>query len=324
LNPRSVNSVYPSPPIDAHNGDNAASRATALNTENQNAKVKPAVTKQRFFPKLENQRAGSSTAPVAKLPKDGRNDGSGCVICATVKDIQIVRELGRGATRVAFEVVLPNGQHGVAKRCVANGTYTKRCNSMKDFHGKEARFVQMMREQFGDDALPYFGLCSFPLNTDTTDENWPENQLRDFSSGITTFFGMGSPLTDQAFTPSDFEALRVMARMYSALKPSPLLLGGDCSSPNQYIRGTKDNQHRIFQIDMAMLWTSKNRSEMLRRNCQFLFKNLAKVKRSEAVNCTRAYSRHLQDDALARGQTLMFPRISLVAPDYNESLHATC
>merc|ERR1740124_1854139 len=54
----------------------------------------------------------SSTAP---LLTDSHPIG-----CRDIKTLEIIRYIGKGIQKAAFEVKLPSGEHAVAKRCISS------------------------------------------------------------------------------------------------------------------------------------------------------------------------------------------------------------
>lgn len=241
---------------------------------------------------------------------------------------------------MGYEVILPNGRHAVAKRCLPYSPSYDECERGNSFHQAEANLLESLQNQFGEDALPYFGKCRYPKVPDG-DRTSFDKMARNFSLGATTFTALGAPLAwrdekgaeqdrlrklygssnRRLHAASDMEALRVIARMFSTSLPTALEFSGDCGKREQYARGVDaNNKHRIYLFDVVLARPaprSQTPTEVLQTNCEYLFWALGGGKKrwesqETTVNCTRAYSRQLQTDKLARGEKLVFPLVSLV------------
>lgn len=96
--------------------------------------------------------------------------------CEEVGSVEIARELGRGANKAAFEVILPNGKHVVAKRCWRQGT-CERVNQKKELY-----YLTEFQRQFPRRSLKVHGFCMF--------EGSSSNDVQNFAVGTTLFVEM--------------------------------------------------------------------------------------------------------------------------------------
>merc|ERR1740124_942170 len=83
--------------------------------------------------------------------------------CNDIQRLEIIRKIGNGANKVAFEVKLPHSNNStlntrysslLVKRC-----YTLKCNK-RAFIKNEATIFQGLQDQYGsDNTVQYFGGC---------------------------------------------------------------------------------------------------------------------------------------------------------------------
>ena len=67
-----------------------------------------------FYSGIDMTHRGDNSSSIAAVKKQDRF----VMGCAEIAKLEVVRVLGRGKHKIAFEVELPWGEHGVAKRCI--------------------------------------------------------------------------------------------------------------------------------------------------------------------------------------------------------------
>jgi len=206
--------------------------------------------------------------------------------CKEIAELEVIRVLGEGQRKIAFEVKLPWGEQAVVKRC-KNYTCTK-SNKKR----KEAKILKELQEQYGDEAAHYFGECDAPtLPMDNEDGNLDsatfthhvKKNLSNFSVGYTAVIELGKPLLPswkmrdrkcfaEFLTERDIEDIRNIARRYANFSKRPLLMGtvghySDNIFAQQYMTsiGGGEREGRIHHIDLDMVITCKD--EGLEKNC---------------------------------------------------------
>ena len=106
---------------------------------------------------LAHTKGNGTTTPYAPATRrrygEWKHDGK-YLSCSEIANLKIVRLLGEGKRKAAYEVRLPWGARAVLKRCTA-----AKCVS-KDKIPQEGRMLRGLYEQYGDaGALRYFGGC---------------------------------------------------------------------------------------------------------------------------------------------------------------------
>jgi hypothetical protein len=176
-----------------------------------------------------------TTTSVKNSNKSHDNSRTSLLGCADIAGLEIVRVLGEGMQKTAFEVKLPSGEHAVAKRC----------NSYKCYTGKliaeEAEIFRGLHKQYGDEgALRFFGECYAPFDKLPSKKASRSMTIKkrapDFSVGHTSVIELGKPLLQSwniplddscfkgYFTPRDIEDLTNIARRYANYSDSPIML----------------------------------------------------------------------------------------------------
>lgn len=203
--------------------------------------------------------SSSSFVTTETEPSKTKNFRSALLDCDEIARLQVVRRLGSGAKKAAFEVKLP-GTTGVGpsrqRRAVA-----KRCRNTKCYGSnltrKEANLLRSLHNQYGDfsGAVRFLGECDkgtpmLDVGEEESLENndkrkyddllhsFIERTLSNFSVGHTVVIELGDPLltswgdggvaeqAEQAkcfaefFAPADVEDLKEVARRYANLSSS--------------------------------------------------------------------------------------------------------
>lgn len=163
----------------------------------------------------------------------------------------------------------------------------------------EEHFFRNLYQQYGDQAIQYYGFCSYaPGNIKKREAR--EASLSDFSVGDTLFLELATPLKSDwekeankskqldVRNDDDLESLRVIARQYDRLSGGRLKLRKDNKYFHQYIRTKTGIRHADF--DMMEVLSSITPS-ILNENCQFLMWSLGRLKKEDhRVDCTEADS----------------------------------
>ena len=184
--------------------------------------------------------------------------------CKEIAKLEVIRVLGKGVQKVAFEVKLPWGEHAVAKRC--KNYKCTRAGKIRE----EARLLRELQEQYGDEAVRYYGEC----NAAVVQTEEMVDHLSNFSVGYTSVVELGKPLLSswktkdrkcfaEFFTETDIEDIRNIARRYANFSNSPLLLAPigyttDNIFAQQYMTslgGTREG--KINHIDLDMVYSCK-------------------------------------------------------------------
>lgn len=206
--------------------------------------------------------------------------------CSQIGNVTIVRQLGKGNNKVAFEVILPSGIHAAAKRCNTGG-----CLRRRDLL-QEGNFFRLLQEQYGDQSLKYYGACSF-----YTDHQKPHETTQNFEWGPTLFLELATPMMETWETEGnktipiseELEDLRIIARQYDNFVGGRILLRRDNRWPHQYVRTASGIRHIDFDTVIIMPPSSKS---LLEYNCQVLLGEFGRLEENDPrLNCTEAYSR---------------------------------
>lgn len=262
---------------------------------------------------LQAQQEGTGSDVAAIAAASSPFSSSPKFNCQTsLPNIKIVKELGRGKRKVIFEVVLPNGEHAVAKRCIDPSGSDDRCS--EDLM-KEARLFEHLHSQYGDHAIIFHGDCQFTYYTkkemkqvlkdrgitleDAAYNDWIIERSRDFTRGHTVFLELGVPLkttwdedegeAKMEFSDQDIEDFRTIARQYDNFNGGRLKLGKDLKYVQQYARVKAG----IRNVDLDMLQIQAPPApSVLYFNCHMLLSDLVglKIKYDKRYNCTEAYS----------------------------------
>ena len=163
--------------------------------------------------------------------------------CAEIAKLNIVRPLGAGKKKIAYEVILPYGGHGVAKRC---NHYTCYKDGLLQ---EEAHLLKGLYQHYGNEALHFYGDCSAPYSNDDIPvrnvtgrgtaaiaTEYIQNHSSSFEVGYTSIVELGRPLLSswdlldrkcfaKYFKPKDIEDLINIARRYAFYTNKPILLG---------------------------------------------------------------------------------------------------
>jgi len=177
--------------------------------------------------------------------------------CTEIAGLEIVRRLGIGTLKTAFEVKLPWGEHAVAKRCHSYLCYKgKRRKNSINLIERESKILQELHKQYGNEgALQFFGECYIPFDNfgaqdvisndnKTALEHLLKESLTDFSIGYTSLVELGKPFLyknernyrmkkgcfGDFFTHRDVKDLINIARRYANFPDSPILLTGFLAS----------------------------------------------------------------------------------------------
>ena len=259
--------------------------------------------------------------------KKDADQNSKLLSCNDIRNLQIIRLIGKGFQKAVYEVKLPWGEHAVVKRCI-----TKKC--VKDqLIEKEGSFFDNLHHQYGDKAIDFFGACY--ASNDGIEKNMTRVKVarRDyyleyldpqivtnFSVGYTMVMELANPLLstwnilkdDKArrncfskyFTTADLEALRTLARQYSNYSKSPLILyanmkrSSEKGKNGEYI-GFTDNFYaeqyiiskaglRHGDLDHVTKCKKCTYKRALEINCRVLSR-LANIN----LNCTLAHSQEV-------------------------------
>ena len=175
--------------------------------------------------------------------------------CNDIRNLQIIRLIGKGVQKAVYEVKLPWGEHAVVKRCISH-------TCVKDqLIEKEGFFFNNLHHQYGDEAIDFFGACN--ASKDGIEKNMTSVQasgkkyflnyldpqiVTNFSVGYTMVMELATPLLStwnvlkdgkarycfsKYFTTADLEALRTVARQYANYSESPLILYPDAKQASK-------------------------------------------------------------------------------------------
>lgn len=213
--------------------------------------------------------------------------------CGQLINSTIVRKIGEGKQKTSFEIILPNNIRAAAKRCHSKGCFDRHL-LMKEDH-----FFRNLYQQYGDQAIQYYGFCSYaPGNIKK--QKAREASLSDFTVGDTLFLELATPLKSDwkenedepnqlnVHNEDDLESLRVIARQYDEFAGGRLQLRKDNKYPHQYVRTKTGIRHADFDMMQVLPPTSPS---ILNQNCQFLMWSLGRLRAEDRrVDCTEAYS----------------------------------
>ena len=257
--------------------------------------------------KLTNNTNNTKSTEVTVVAAAEKQRGRFMMGCADIVNLEIIRVVGTGKHKIAYEVKLPWGEHGVVKRCLHYRCI--RAGKPK----QEAKLLQALQEQYGHHATQFYGHCDAPtlkikrkrkyVNRSKFNEHAQEN-LSNFAVGYTSVSELGTPLLSswetegardrkcfaEFFTENDIEDLRNIARRYATFTESPLLMTlidnySDNIFPQQYIAGIGGGANGragiIKHIDLDFVFSCKKRygtdrnctvDEVLDVNCQVMSK----------------------------------------------------
>jgi hypothetical protein len=211
--------------------------------------------------------------------------------CTKVANITVVRELGKGKQKIAYEVILPNGVHAAAKRC----RFRRKC-APKQLMARGGAYFQKLHEQYGNQAMEYYGACNFSY-VDSV-----RKTTSNFTQGYTLFIELGEPLLtawrawdNQTAPESDLEleSLRVIARQYASFNDGSIALGPDNIYAHQYVRTAAGIRHIDFDQTLPQDEFPQNKS-ILTHNCEILMGAFARLQKNDTrFNCSEAYSRQV-------------------------------
>lgn len=149
--------------------------------------------------------------------------------CNEIVDLEIVRILAHGKQKAAYEIILPSGDHAVAKRCRSEKCVRE--GRVK----KEASILKSLQQQYGNhEAIGFFGECDAQYKDLDGDGvislKEVKAQATNFSLGTTLVMEMGRPLLAgwgvigtkverECFatylTEADLHGFRTIARQYA-------------------------------------------------------------------------------------------------------------
>lgn len=152
----------------------------------------------------------------------------------------------------------------------------------------EDYFFRSLYEQYGDQAIQYYGMCSYKQNTKIRNET-----MTDFSTGDTLFLELAKPVSASwtmnkqvsntlQLNNDDLESLRVVARQYDGFVGGRLRMGPDNKFAHQYVRAAAGIRHADF--DMVKVLSSYSPS-VLRNNCKILLGKFAGRNREDVSDC---------------------------------------
>jgi len=218
-----------------------------------------------------NLRSGISTAIIHA------NMTTGYFGCDEIAKLEIVRLIGAGSQKSAYEVKLPWGEHAIAKQCRQESCIKKL------WLEKEANLTRELYEEYGDQVVRYFGECNAAYNGTST--TVLKTQRRDFSIGFTSVVELGNPMYRgrmndtqcfaEFYTETDIEDFKNIARLFANFSKSPVILRtkqkNDNIYPQQYMTSIgESSEGRIKLLDLDFQTTCKiGEALSKRRICTF-------------------------------------------------------
>jgi len=234
----------------------------------------------------------SSTAPLLTY--------SHPIGCRDIKKLEIIRYIGKGNQKAAFEVKLPSGEHAVAKRCISRYCYKR--NLIKN----EANLMKNLQDQYGrKETIHFFGYCEASdknsmIRMEESGANLSDLALN-FSIGFTSVVELGRPLATEMlwkresatkngrkymcytekrkcfashFTDADIAGLKTVAHQYANYSKSRLLLlaprniNTDNCNVEQYMLTAAGMRHG--DLDMTFAVKNYTYERALEINCSVL------------------------------------------------------
>jgi len=111
--------------------------------------------------------------------------------CSEIRNLEIIRRIGNGERKAAYVVKLPSGKHALAKRCI-----NKVCLNDQSL-AKEASFFMKLQNQYGSEAVQFYGECNstlpYPLLA-WNDRRGFDKAASNFSLSYTSVMELGKPL----------------------------------------------------------------------------------------------------------------------------------
>ena len=246
--------------------------------------------------------------PIA--PEEDTPNKTALLGCNDLKDVTIVRTLGKGHKKAVYEVKLPSGESAVIKRNL---------NAVDQrYFDHEAFYLKKMHELYGDQTIKYFGECNVPYRYDEAKMKKLSLKARNFhlnsissnftGGGLSYVIQSGQPLVtkwegrknnDQMFrqclasyfTSADLENFRSIARQYAAI-PDHRLFFAKPGKWNSHVFAEQyalmDGPVGIRHIDLDDLYKCQNCSfdEVLEFNCE----TVRRVTFTPKLNCSEGYS----------------------------------
>lgn len=228
--------------------------------------------------------------------------------CEEISNLEIVREIGEGRQKRAFEVRLPNGRTAMAKRCKS---YT--CIKKKQVQKEAQVFQELLQTSNGqNERIRFYGACDGVLQNEHKQR--PNRYATNFTVGYTSiselatpFFHLGSHdqlFTEgnrteemafracfaQHFTPRDKLDFVTIARQYARNKPHPYLMRSlhrkisDNFAAEQYALTAAGVAH--IDVDMIYPCETCTTKQARRINCEII----SRVVRQK-MNCSRSESK---------------------------------
>jgi len=222
------------------------------------------------------------------------------ISCREIKKLEVVRYIGKGNQKAAFEVKLPSGEHAVAKRCISRYCYKR--NLIKD----EANLMKNLQDQYGrKETIHFFGYCEASdknsmIRMEESGANLSDLALN-FSIGFTSVVELGRPLATEMlwkresatkngrkymcytekrkcfashFTDADIAGLKTVAHQYANYSKRRLLLlppwniNTDNCNVEQYMLTAAGMRHG--DLDMTFAVKNYTYERALEINCSVL------------------------------------------------------
>ena len=151
--------------------------------KNQNTKAKD---KEKG---TKNDKLAPVADPPIRLTHRAVAGPPDALTCREIQRSEIVRRLGQGGKKAAFEIRLPSGDHALAKRCMV-----KWCQRRQDLENEIAH-LRGLRAQYGPGrALEFLGEC----RAATFFKKDIGQHATNFSTGLTYVTELGRPLLEFA------------------------------------------------------------------------------------------------------------------------------
>jgi hypothetical protein len=228
--------------------------------------------------------------------------------CEEISKLSIVRTLGEGQQKVAYEVRLANGASAVAKRC-------KSANCIEwELLKAEADKLQRYQSRGVQGLVAIYGACYRPYNyhestTNSTASTGPQHHddynVTDLTVGHTVIYEKGQVLMKNwgeknghfclawFFTAADIEDLRIMARTYSAAGISlynPKSRCMDNKYPTQFVLTRSGIRHADLDntYDCLQKGGCPDAARLFEDNCRILVGGVAQ--RRYRPDCSMTFS----------------------------------
>jgi hypothetical protein len=229
--------------------------------------------------------------------------------CEKISKLSIVRTLGEGQQKVAYEVQLASGASAVAKRCKsANCIEWELLKAEADkLQRYQSRGVQGLVAIYGACYRPYYYNNESTTNS-TTASTGPQHHddynVTDLTVGHTVIYEKGQVLMKNwgeknghfclawFFTKADIEDLRIMARSYSAANISlynPHSRCMDNKYPTQFVLTRNGIRHADLDntYDCLQKGGCPDAATLFEDNCRILVGGVGRVYRPD---CSLSFS----------------------------------